>query len=84
MGYEELFETIEVITHFQGGQIIPLRFLWNGRVYKVKKIHSRWNEKLGTTQQIHFSVRADGPDLFELVFDTADFSWQIARVYLEG
>lgn len=84
MAYEELFEPIEVITHFQGGKIMPLRFLWNGRAYPVKKINARWAEKLGSAQHIHFSVSSGGPDCFELIFDTGDFSWQLARVYLQG
>lgn len=84
MAYEELFEPIEVITHFKSGQIIPLRFLWNGRAYPVRRLHSSWKELFGTTRQIHFSVQSDSNDCFELLFDTGDFTWQLARVYLDG
>lgn len=63
---------------------MPLRFLWNGRTYKVKRVNTRWKERLGNSLQLHFSINSDGPDCFELIFDTSDFSWQIARVYLEG
>ncbi|MGH1362077.1 MAG: hypothetical protein ACRBF0_00880 [Calditrichia bacterium] len=83
MAYEDVFETIEVITHFQRGKIIPLRFLWNGRAYPVKHIHSRWQERIGSTTQIHFSVRSETTDCFELIFDSADYSWQLARVFLD-
>ncbi|RMG68059.1 MAG: hypothetical protein D6715_03325 [Calditrichaeota bacterium] len=84
MQYEELFEPIEVITYFREGKLIPLKFRWNGRVYPVRKIHGQWKENQGLARQYHFSVSSDGPDCFELIFDTGDFSWQLARVCLEG
>ncbi len=84
MHYEELFEPIEVITRFRDGKIIPLKFRWNGRIYPVKKVHGHWKEQQGYSQQHHFSVQSDGPDTFELLFDSADFTWQLARVCLDG
>lgn len=84
MPYEDIFESIEAITHFQNGKLVPLRFRWNGRVYRIKRVHSSWKEKIGSERQIHYSVLADSNDCFELLFDTGDFSWQIARVYLNG
>ena len=84
MAYEDIFDEIEVITHFRAGRIIPQRFLWNGRFYRVTAINGRWKEQLGMGQQFHFSVQADNSNCFELIFDSNDFSWQLARVYLEG
>ena len=84
MYFEELFEPIEVITYFQNKKIIPLKFRWNGRVYKIRQVNGHWREHLGTAQQHHFSVQVEGSDYFELLFDSADFSWQLARVGMEG
>ncbi len=84
MAYEDLFEPIEVIVYFRKGRIIPLKFLWNDRPYVVKRVNARWKENLGAKEHIHFSVQSDGPDCFDLLFDTADYTWQLARVYLEG
>lgn len=84
MGYEEIFEPIEVITHFQAGKVNPLRFRWNTRVYKVNNIQSRWSERLGAAQQIHYSILTDDSNCFELIFNTEDLNWQLARVYLDG
>ena len=39
MVYEDIFEQIEVISLFNEGKIRPLRFKWNGRIYKVNKIN---------------------------------------------
>jgi Domain of unknown function (DUF6504) len=84
MHYENLFEPIEVVTYFREGKIIPLKFRWNGRIYIVRHVHGQWKERQGYAQQYHFSIRCDGIDCYELLFDTGDFSWQLARVCLEG
>ncbi|NIR47711.1 hypothetical protein GWO43_04565 [candidate division KSB1 bacterium] len=84
MGYEDIFEPIQVITFFEEGKLYPLRFKWKGQVYKIKRVNSHWSVKEGMGRQHHFSVTANTPDCFELVFDTTDFNWQLARVYLEG
>lgn len=84
MHYEDLFEPIEVVTYFREGKIVPLKFRWNGRVYVVKHINGQWRERQGAAQQHHFSVQSDGADFYELLFDTEDLSWQLARVCLEG
>ena len=84
MAYEEIFDPIEVIAHFQNNKIHPLRFLWNGRTYKIKRVTGKWQERLGATYLIHFSVLSQDGNCFELIYDTADYSWQLANVYLEG
>lgn len=84
MAYEEIHEPIEVITFFEEGKLHPLRFKWKGQVYKITRVNSHWSVQEGLSRQYHFSVTANSPDCFELVFDTVDFNWQLARVYLEG
>ncbi|APF17554.1 hypothetical protein [Caldithrix abyssi] len=84
MIFEDIFEPIEVISHFKDGQIRPLRFKWNGRVYKVHQLNGHWVSNQGYSKQYHFSVMADTSDYFELLFDSGNFDWQIARVCLDG
>ncbi|KAA3610047.1 MAG: hypothetical protein D8M58_07590 [Calditrichaeota bacterium] len=84
MKFEDIFEDIEVITHFKDGKLRPLRFKWNGRVYKVKQWNGNWVNHQGYTKQYHFSLRADSSDYVELLFDDSNLQWQIARVCLEG
>jgi len=84
MSYEEIHDPIEVITFFERGRLHPLRFKWKGKVYKVARVNSFWSVQEGLTRQYHFSVTSSTPDCYELIFDTADFNWQLARVYLEG
>lgn len=84
MSYEEIYEPIEVITFFEQGKLHPLRFRWKGEVYKITKVNSFWSVQQGLGRECHFSVTTNSPDCFELTFDTANFDWQLARVYLEG
>lgn len=84
MSYEEVHDPIEVITFFEQGKLRPLRFKWKGQVYKISRVHSSWSVREGLSRQCHFSVTAGTPDCFELVFDTSDFNWKLARVCLEG
>ena len=84
MIYQDIFETVEVITLFKGGKIKPLRFKWNGRIYKINQIHGHWTSPQGYNKQYHFSLITDNSDYFEIIFDTSNFEWQIARVCLEG
>ena len=84
MRFEDIFEPIEVITYFRDGQLQPLRFRWNGRVYKINHVHGQWQEHQGHGRQIHYSVSSDGPDNFEILFDSGDFTWQLARIGMEG
>ncbi len=84
MHFEELFEPIEVISHFKNGNPVPLRFKWNQRTYSIKKINGKWHEYQGAAKQYHFSVNCDSSDCFELLFDTHNLTWQLLRVCLEG
>ncbi len=84
MKFEDIFEPIEVISHFKDGAIRPLRFKWNGRAYKIKQWYGFWVNHQGYGKQYHFSVRADSSDQIELLFDDSDLTWQIARVGMDG
>ena len=84
MAYEEILEPIEVITFFEAGKLHPLRFKWNGKVYKISHVNNFWSIQNGTNRRYHFSVTTDSTDCFEIIFDTTNFSWELARVFLEG
>jgi hypothetical protein len=84
MIYQDIFEKVEVITLFKEGKMKPLRFKWNGRIYKITQIHGHWQSPQGYHKQYHFSLITDSSDYFEIIFDTSNFEWQIARVCLEG
>ncbi len=79
MPSEEIFDTIDVITLFDRGGLQPLRFRWNGRVYKIAEVQSIWSLPNNQHRTYHFSVRGQGPEYFEIVFDPENFHWQLAR-----
>ncbi len=84
MTFEDIFEPIEVISYFKDGKLRPLRFKWNGRVYKIKQLNGHWISHRGYNKQHHYSIISDSSDYFELQFDSSDFDWQVARVCLGG
>ncbi len=84
MIYEDVFEPVEVITLFQHGKIKPVKFRWNDRVYKVSKINGGWVSDEGINRHYHFSVMSDGPDCFELTFDSRNMTWELTRVCMDG
>jgi uncharacterized protein (DUF2235 family) len=84
MTFEDIFESIEVIGHFKDGNLKPLRFKWNGRVYKVRQLNGYWVSHQGYNKQHHFSVISDSSDYFEILFDSSDFGWQVARICMNG
>ncbi len=77
---EDIFEPIEVITYFERGTLRPLRFRWKGTVYKISRVYSHWIVPRGNGREHHFSVSAGTPDSFELIFNTGDLNWQLARI----
>jgi len=84
MIYEEIFEPIEVICHFKSGKMNPIRFKWNERAYKVKKVNGYWISDEGINRFYHFSVSVEGSDFFELTFDMRGMNWELSRICMEG
>lgn len=84
MRFEDIGEPIEVIVLFRGGKMRPLKFRWNGRVYKIERINGGWKSDQGRDRMCHYSVMSDGPDVYEISCSLEKFSWQIDRVCMEG
>ena len=84
MAYETIDTTIEVIAHFTGKAINPLRFLWSNRAYKIKKIRSRWVERQGQVKLVHFTVEVDTSDVVEIIFNNDTFEWRLKMVQWPG
>lgn len=84
MVYEEIYEPVEVITLFRDGKMRPVKFRWNGQVYKISNINGDWVNDEGSNRHYFYSVMAGGPDCFELSFDLRNLSWELTRVCLEG
>jgi len=82
--YTEIQEEVDVMAHFpQKGQCEPIRFRWEGRVYKPLKL-IRAGYTLEGDRKIHqFSVEKKGTT-FELLLDESNFRWKLARMSWQG
>ena len=67
---------IEVTAVFAlNGDIRPLQFTWQKRIYHVQATGRQWQED----EQRHFLVMVEGERMFELVFSMAEAGWSIGR-----
>lgn len=67
-------EKIEVTARFgQDGQIFPLRFVWEGRTYRIDSIGRQWE----TGGSLHFLVMVPTNEVYELVYQPLSRLWRI-------
>ena len=84
MRYEEIGDNVEVISLFRHGRQQPLKFRWKNNVYVVSRINGGWSSDLGSQKRLHYSVCAEGPDVYELCFNLETLDWELSRVCLIG
>ncbi len=73
-------EPVETLVHFKRGRVNLLRFLWKGRVIKVKRVTGLWKRKQGEEEIIFLSGVSEDGDYFELSFSTKSLVWCIEKV----
>jgi hypothetical protein len=83
MKIEEINETVQVISYFDGRTTRPLRFQWRGRAYRVARINGVWDGVKGRAREYHYHVATRESGSFELIFNNAGMSWKIGRVSLD-
>jgi len=84
MRFEDIGEPIEVIALFRAGKMTPVKFRWNGRVYRIERVNGGWKSDQGRERISHFSVMSEGPDVYEISCSLENLTWKIDRVCLEG
>lgn len=79
----EINEPIETIVLFEKGQVWPLRFRWQRRVYKIMKVYSMWQQQEGRVRELHMTVEVEGTQTMELVMliDGNSLSWRLRYVH---
>jgi hypothetical protein len=45
--YKRLDEPIDAIVHYSKGFLKPLRFLWNGRSFRIARVTGTWKAPQG-------------------------------------
>ena len=81
---EAVDRPIEVLSLFRDGRIQPLRFRWNGKVFRVRRVSGEWERLEGVGAVRYFSVLVEDRDYFELAYEVFQHRWRICRVWVEG
>lgn len=84
MRIEEIFEAVDVIAWFHGGKLSPLRFRWREKVYKIIRVNGNWDVDEGKVRFHHFAVQCDGPDVYDLAYNSRAHDWKLEKVSLAG
>jgi len=80
---EDLDEPVAVRADFTGGRILPRAFKRGTRCYQVTAVNSSWTDCEGDSPRHCFSVQV-GSETYFLSLRTADMSWRLEKVILEG
>lgn len=59
--------------------ITPVKFRWNGRDIRIKKVNYIWKSKKGDATIWHFSLSGDGA-IYQLSFDPISLIWSVDGV----
>jgi hypothetical protein len=84
MRIEDISEAIEVIALFRAGRLSPIKFRWRDKVYRVNRINGNWMVEEGAVRFHHFAVMCDGPDVYDLAYNSRSFNWKLEKVSLVG
>jgi len=81
---EELNDPIDVVTVFREGRMAPVKFRWAGHTYPIARVAYRWVTREGAFPVYHFSVVAGDDQIVEIILNTQNMQWSIAKVHMEG
>lgn len=71
---DNLHERVKVAVIFRPDKTMPVWFEWKGERYKIDNITYRWQEKIGKSLYLHFSVTSQNL-LFHLVWHRETMEW---------
>ncbi len=79
--FESLNDTVDVLTVFVDGKVRPLRFRWQGRVVRVRKVSGEWSRREGQALLRYYAVESASRETFELCFDPRGPRWILSRAW---
>jgi hypothetical protein len=79
--FESLSDPVDVITAFVDGTMRPLRFRWQGRVVRVKRVTGEWNRREGQTVLRYYALESAAAETYELCFDPRGPRWILSRAW---
>ena len=82
--FETVNDPVDVLTVFVDGQVRPLRFRWQGRVMRVRRVTGAWTRREGQQLLQFFAVQTPAEDTYELCFDPRGPRWTLCRAWTRG
>jgi hypothetical protein len=82
--FESLNDPVDVLTVFVDGKVKPLRFRWQGRVIRVRKVSGEWTRREGQALLRYYAVEGAPAGTYELCFDSRGPGWILSRAWPSG
>jgi hypothetical protein len=79
--FESVSDPVDVLTAFVEGKVQPLRFRWQGRVIRVRRVTGEWTRREGQSVLRYFAIESDGAASYELCFDPRGPRWILSRAW---
>lgn len=76
----EIDEFIETACLFSSGQIKPLFFLWQKKLYQIQKIVFQFHKKIGREKVFYFSVETK-TNACQLEFNSEKQTWKLLKIF---
>lgn len=81
--FESLNDPVDVLTAFVQGRIQPLRFRWQGKVIRVRKVTGEWSRREGQSLLKFFAVEGGAAETYELCYDPRVARWTLSRAWTD-
>ena len=82
--FESLNDPVDVLTAFVDGGMRPIRFRWQGRVVRVRRVTGQWNRREGQAVLRCFAVQGPADESYELCYDARGPRWVLNRAWREA
>ncbi len=82
--FESLSDAVDVLTVFAEGKVRPLRFRWQGRVIRVRRVSGEWTRREGQALLRYYAVESVSRETYELCFDPRGPRWILSRAWSGG
>lgn len=79
--FETLNDPVDVLTAFVDGRVRPLRFRWQGRVVRVRRVTGEWTRREGGSLMKYYAVEGVGAETYELCYDPRGPRWLLSRAW---
>jgi hypothetical protein len=79
--FETLNDPVDVLTAFVDGRVRPLRFRWQGRVVRVRRVTGEWTRREGNSLMKYYAVEGVGAETYELCYDPRGPRWLLSRAW---